>query len=444
MKKNILKLTQNFMTLFFSKNFMNKNKKTSNPEKISRFFSVLIVFVIMSLLFSCEENPSSLGAELILEDERIEIEYDTLLTFNSYLTGTSDFSSKNLSNYSIGNFQDPSFGEVIGSFAGQFVPSDPLTNVEFENKFTDIYIDSASIVLSYNDFYGSPLNEFDFNVYELNDSIPFDAEFRSNTNIKDYYSEADIISSGMRNQGDSMLIITLKESFYSKLLDINNNFYLTTGAFITKFYGMAIIPEEPDDIGGLYNMNVIKSNVKMYFFKDSVQEYSFSFNAGQRFGQYAIDFKDSEIINYNNPETPSEFIFLQGLGGIESKIVFSNYKSVFSSDFAYSILRAELSIPVYRDALFEICPPPNRLYFYKDTNYTLIEDANNSSAFDGYFNEDNFEYNFNISKHVKELFNGNLTDSTMHFGISSYNVYPNRVILKAGENIKLRVIYTKH
>ncbi|MCK5029202.1 MAG: DUF4270 family protein [Bacteroidales bacterium] len=423
---------------------MNKNIKTSNPEKFSRFFSVLIVFVIMSLLFSCEENPSSLGAELISSEDKIGIQYDTTLTFNSYLTSTTDFNSKNLSNYSIGNFQDPFFGEITGSFAGQFVPLDPLSNVEFENLFTEISIDSTCIIISYNNSYGSPLNEFDFKVYELNDSIPLDAEFRSNTNIKDYYSETDIISSGMRNQGDSMLIITLKESFYSKLIDINNNFYLTTDAFITKFYGMAIIPEEPDDIGGLYNINVIKSNVKMYFFKDSVQEYSFSFYSGQRFGQYNIDFKDAEINTYNNPETPSELIFLQGLGGIESKIVFSNYKSVFSSDFAYSILRAELSIPVYRDPLFEICPPPERLYFYKDTNYTLIEDANNSSAFDGYFNEDNFEYNFNISKHVKDLFNGNLTDSTMHFGISSYNVYPNRVILKTGENIKLRVTYTKH
>ncbi len=445
MKKNILKRTQNFMTPFFSKNFMNKNKKTSNPEKISRFFSVLLLFAIVLIALSCEENPSAIGANLIPTEDSVGVKYDTLLTFDSYLTDTNHFNTKNLSDYSIGNFQDPYFGELVGSYAGQFIPSEFFTEVELIDKFSGKTIDSAKIFISINDLYGSPKDEFDFNVYELNSPISSETEFKSNSDISEYFSEADLISSGMSMQGDDTLIISLNEAFYSELIDIGNNFYDSIENFVDKFDGIAIIPEQPADIGGLYNFNVAASNIKMYYQEeDSTHEFTFLLNAGQRFGQYSIDYESAEINNYNDPETPTELIFLQGLGGTQSKLIFSNYSSVFDPSFSYSIHNAELTIPVYQDELFDLCPPPERLFFYTDTNYTVIEDVENSALFNGYFNEESNEYTFNISKYLKDLLNSNIDDPSLHFTISNYILYPNRVILKTGENIKLRVTYTKH
>ncbi|MBU8893581.1 MAG: DUF4270 domain-containing protein [Bacteroidales bacterium] len=423
---------------------MNKNFRKLKTESLKKFFSVLIPFVIIAMTLSCEDNANSLGADLIPDDDRIDIDYNTTLTFDGFLMNTGEFNTKNLSHYSIGNIKDPYFGEMVGAYAGQFVPPYYLTDLEFTNAFTDIIIDSANIVININYMYGSPVDEFEFSVYELTDSIPADADFDSNSNINDYYSAIETINDGMKVQGDSILIFPLKENFYSRLIDINDNFYVTGEDFIKEFKGIAIIPEEPVGVGGLYNFSVIESRITMYYLDDTIKEFHYSFYSGERFVEYSVDTTNAEINNYNDPETPADQISLWGLGGVQSKLVFSNYESVFNQDSSYSILNAELSVPVYKDDLFEICPPPERLYFYLDSNYTLIEDADNSAAFNGYYDEDNSEYNFNISKHLKNLINGDLSDPTLFIGMTDYSLYPNRVILQTGENIKLKVTYTKH
>lgn len=449
MKKNILKLTQNFMTLFFSTNFMNKNTKSSNSERISRFFSALIIVGIVFATFSCDEDPSSIGSILIPSEDIIEVQYDTLITFDGFLMNTEEFNTKNLGYYTIGNFQDPYFGEVIGKYAGQFIPSTVFTNTSYSDKFYGATFDSANIILDINSLYGNPVGNFDISVYQLTDSIPRaeTAEFKSNTEISDYFSTSEKINNGIRMQGDTLMIIPLKESFYSELLTDtvdDNNFYFSINSFIEKFMGIAIIPETPIDIGGLFNFSATNSYINLYYFKDSVQEFKYLFHIGGRFAQYSIDPKDAEIINYNDPDTPADLLFLQSLGGITSKLIFTNYKSIFESAYAYSILNAELTIPVFKDESFDICPPPERLFFYIDTANTVIEDVENSSVFNGYYDDENFEYKFNISKHFKDLVNSNIDDPSLYFTINNYDLYPNRVILKSGENIKLRVTYTKH
>jgi len=450
MKKNILKLTQNFMTLFFSKNFMNKNIKSSNPEKISRFFSALIILGIILATVSCEEDPSSIGANLIPEDDSVGVQYDTLITFDGFLMDTEKFNTKNLDYYTIGNFQDPYFGEVIGKYAGQFIPQAEYTNVMYANKFYGATFDSANIVLEIKSLYGNPKGNFELSVYQLTDSIPRaeSAEFYTNTDINDYFSASEKINDGIRMEGDTLLIIPLKESFYSTLetdtLE-NNNFYFSVNNFIQVFKGLAIIPETPSDIGGLYNFSEVNSYINLYYTdnEDTAREFTYRFHIGERFAQYSFDPKDAEITNYNDPETPADLLFLQSLGGITSKLVFTNYQSIFESAYAYSILNAELTVPVFKDESFDICPPPERLFF-TDTSYTVIEDVENSNLFNGYYDDENSEYKINISKYFKDLVNGDIDDPSLVFSINNFNLYPNRVILKTGENIKLRVTYTKH
>jgi hypothetical protein len=432
---------------------MNKKIKNSNPERISRFFSALIILGIVLVIFSCEEDPSSIGANLIPDEDIIGVQYDTLITFDGFLMDPEEFDSKNLNFYSIGNFQDPYFGEVIGKFAGQFIPSitHPDDSVNY-NRFADASIDSANIVLSINSTYGNPLGNLDFSVYQLTDSIPRaeTAEFKSNTDINEYFSTTEKINNGIRIQGDTLIFITLKENFFTSLVDPEDmadtliNYYYSPDSFRTLFYGLAIIPELLSDIGGLYNISLVNSYINLYYYKDSVQEFKYRLHTGERFAQYSHDYKDAEIINYNDPDNPADLLFMQGLGGAKSKLTFSNFSSIFESAYAYSILNAELTIPVFQDESFDLCPPPDRLFFYIDSAYTVIEDVENSNLFNGYYDDESFEYKFNISKHFKDLVNGNIDDPSLFFTINNYNLYPNRVILKSGGNIKLRVTYTKH
>ena len=134
-------------------------------------------------------------------------------------------------------------------------------------------------------------------------------------------------------------------------------------------------------------------------------------------------------------------MFFQGYDGVSSKITFSDYTETFNPDSSYSILNAELTIPVFKDNNFEHFPPPERLSFYysdADSNLYQVENYGN-------YNDDKSQYSFNISKHLMNFLNGNIEDSCLNIGMSNKSpTNPNRVILRSGENIKLKVTYTKH
>lgn len=431
-------LTQNFMTTYYKK-LMNKIKKLQ-PKNIVQLFLGILSFAILIITFSCEEDPSSLGADLLPDSDKITYRYDTTLTFNSYVTTNEAIITSNFSHYSLGIIDDPYFGSFKGEFVGQFLPYINDPNIMTHN------IDSVVLYLAIDSIYGQAHESISFDVYELNSEINEDSSNYSNYDISALYSVADKINTSCNIQGDSLIAFTLSSVFAEKLKS-DTTFYSTDTAFKSEFKGISIIPTISDVPGGIINTNIKSGDSKIvfYYHTDTVDSLSlnYSFSNGHRFSKYTYDYSTAVVNDYLiNPENENDdLMFLQGINGVSSKITFSNIKSWFEGDSSYSVLKAELTIPVFSDDNIELFHPPQNLFLYyyePDSVFSYIE------MLDGSYNDTDNHYHFNISKHFMNYINRNIEDSCLNIGIVNRLSYPHRVILKSGENIKMKVTYTKH
>lgn len=418
--------------------------KINNPRAKNIVQLFLGIFAILIITISCEEDPSSLGANLLPDSDIIECRYDTTLTFNSYVTTKNAVSTSKLSTYFLGIIDDPYFGSFKGEFAGQFIPSVKDTNL------ASYILDSTVLYIAIDSVYGQAIGSISFDVYELNTELNNDSSYYSTDDISTLYSVADKINTTCQIRGDSLIALTLSNTFGARLLD--TTFYRSDSVFKGEFMGISIIPTILNSTGAIFNTNFLSKASKIALFchngtSDSISiNYMFAYSS--RFANYSYDYSSAVINDYlTNPENENDdLIFLQGVNGVSSKLTFSNIEPWFEGDSSYSILKADITIPVLTGDNLELFSPPQNLYFsYANTDSNLIYVSDISSGiFDGSYNEADSSYTFNISKHFMNILNRNIEDSCLNLDIVNKSSYYNRVILKSGDNIKMRVTYTKH
>ncbi|MDX9696862.1 MAG: hypothetical protein RBT49_13815, partial [Bacteroidales bacterium] len=219
--------------------------------------------------------------------------------------------------------------------------------------------------------------------------------------------------------------------------------------FSESFKGIAIVPQNPAVMGGqLFKVNTVSGNSRIAVFYNDSLSASYYLSNGNRFGTYKYNTAGSQLNNFlENPEAESDsLIYLQGLNGVHSKIILNNYIDWINVS-KYSIIKAELIFPIYETGESQNYFYPDNLYLAQaetDSTFITTIDADNSKFFDGTLDLTKKQYRFDISRYMQNLLNGKETDSCMYIRINNYNSEPNRVVLKSGDNIKLKITYTKH
>jgi len=418
---------------------MNTKLFNFNPKNLYSLF--LGMFAVV--LISCEQDPSSLGSNLL--PENIGYRYDTSVAMRGNVFEDEPFITSNLSSYSIGIIEDSYFGMQKSEYIGQFLPSN------FDTTIVQHNIDSAFLYLLVDSIYGFQ-DQIQYKVYEIENEINDDGEYYFDTDISSFYTEQNLISLQGQFLGDTLYKIRLNNSFIDSLMSVEDTIYKNSLYFLSKFNGLAIIPEITGGIGGMTHFNVSSSETKIVLHYNDSLSFYYNLFAGQRFAKYTTDFSNSESNVYlSNSESENDnLLFVQGLNGLKSNITFTNIDSLFESDSAYSVLNAELFVPIFKDENFELFPPPNNLYLryqYEDTLYAYIKDyydsRNNKGVFDGSYDSENNYYRFIVPKHLMYILNRDIENHEIGLNLVSPG-YPHRVILKSGENIKLKVTYTKH
>lgn len=404
-------------------------------------FLRLILFISFTTFISCEEEISSLGENLIPESDIIKIDTTTSITFTNYVQRGDSILTESRTNYNIGiNFNDY-FGRIDGRFASQVVP-----NI-FNFPFNDIEsLDSLVLYLKIDGICGVENNTI-FNVYELDSAILEAKDYFSNYEIENMIPNFNQINTTYRKSGDSLLVFKLSSAFYQKLTT-DELIYEDKVSFLDEIKGITLIPDNTDGAHGhLFNINLENNDSKITAYYKTDKEgdidtltFNYFFN-GYKFGQYKINYEGAEIDHFLSGESDS-LLFIQGLGGAYSTITMNNLNDW--NDFSYSILKAELIIPAvdfsYDDQSFY----PQKLFFtYTDNNGDprQIEDYS-ENYFGGTLNEDHNYFSFDISKHFRDIVNGEINDTSLDVRIVNNSSYPHRIILQ--NNIKLKVTYTKH
>ncbi|MGM0504228.1 MAG: hypothetical protein ACQESQ_06375 [Bacteroidota bacterium] len=414
--------------------------KTFLQKATLRYLLGLILFISFTTFISCEEEISSLGENLIPEDDIIKADTTTFINFSSYVREGDSISSGLRSNYNIGVNFNPYFGRTDGRFASQIIPD------KFEFPFENlISLDSLVLYLKVDSICGIENNTI-FNIFELDSAIDESKSYYSNYEIENMIPNSTQINTSYENSGDSLLIFKLDPTFFDRLSTDNadTSFYNDRVSFVEKIKGIAIIPENTGDVDGqLFNVNLENriSKVTAYYKEDNegetdTLEFNYYFN-GYKFGQYKLNYEGAEI-----NDNPDSLIYIQGLGGAYSTIIFNDINEW--EGFNYSILKAEFILPIVDFEYDNEDFLPQKLFFtYTDEydNIQYLEDFN-GSFFKGTLDDKLNSYTFDISQHFRNLVNGEISDSSIDVRIVNNTSYPHRILLK--NNIKLKVTYTKH
>ncbi|OFX19209.1 MAG: hypothetical protein A2041_10800 [Bacteroidetes bacterium GWA2_31_9b] len=421
-------------------------------KNIAKQFLVYISVLFLLFSFSCKDDANLIGADLIPETDKIGIYIDTTLSFSGYLLNDEDYTTKNLTYFYLGELNDPYFGKTDASFASQYI----LTSTSV--TFVGAEVDSVVLYLEIDSIYGEFDKTKNINAYLLSNNLysSIDSIYLTSTPLADYYNSGGLISTGTSYQGDTLVRIGLTNSFGDFLIPPVDSiyYYRTVEKFLEKYKGLALVYEGTSNIGGLLKIAITSTNseIKLYYKKPNLEDetdtliYTYKFNTGIRYNNIERDFSSGIINDFieNDSTLNDTLLFMQGLGGMTSKIVMSNLYN-FPDEYQYSIINANLTIPVFQDAnMSKLTPPDNLFFIYNvDSDLYQIEDYN-GKLFSGAYNETKQEYSFDISLHLKDLLNGEIKDSSLYIRIKNSSSYPHRTILKSGlDDIKLKVTYSK-
>lgn len=452
------------------------------------------VFISTIICFSACTNSTTIGADLLESDSR-DILFsedfvmetstqlgDSVLTFNPTL-------NSQLTDYLVGQYQDPIFGKVRSSIYAQVSKG----NAGNPN-FTGQELDSVVLVLPYrmSEEYGNVNTEYSIDILRIDDASKFAA---IDNPLKDFlWSDVTYETQSMPigsktfvpNTSDSIIILTPKQDslgfdettvaaqlriplnmdFALELFDAETNMpedsiFFSDDKFTTYLNGFHINPTSENE--GLLDLG-LRSNsdagIFVYYRTQSSTNvdttnnfYQFLFSADDiKATNYDLDYTGSIVETFiNEPADGDSLFFLQGLSGVNGTLKFPNLDNLRGN---IAINKAELILTVANlPEDLDIYELPDQIFLTEineDGDLIIIEDALSSSLFGGELTEYTDDrpaiYSMNITAHLQNILKGNATNELGVIALGRERS-PNRVVFYGGEHstypVKLRVHYTQ-
>jgi hypothetical protein len=464
-----------------------------------KFFRLDLLTLLISLfiLNSCK-NQTAIGLPVNSSGQLAGSLTDTATVFTNTTTDDSVITSS-ISKSPMGYFQDPAMGSTtvnlvtdlnLPGSAAYTIPTGTIT------------VDSAILILQYDaGFYGDSLtSKYKVNVYRLNERPLSTNEPYYNTKSwsysqssligsRSFYSrthdtlKVDTIVSGGPDtlvKVPPQLRIPMDVNFIHSIL-FDSDAPVTTNLLFKNYVKGLYITIDPTQTTGAGGIFMIKdpatySSIQVYertkngsTIDTAIVTLPISVYASQISHNYSAQVKAA--LNHTTPSDTT--IYLQGLGGLRSKISFPYIQNLFKSLGGAGnvvINRAELVLtPVALSDIPAYLAPQIKLSLYRyDIAHqrTTIEDATSTDprsysvgVFGGFYSQTTNNYHFLITSYLQDLISGKTIDYGTFIGPIDYTntsavdvaATPETAgrTVAVGNNksspyrIKLNVIYTK-
>lgn len=451
-------------------------------------------FISLIICFSACSNSTTIGADLLDSDRQDLIFKDDFVLKTSTVSGDtvqtfSPFLNAQLTNYLIGDYVDPVFGQVESSVYAQI-----STSGVGRPDFNGNTLDSVVLVLPYlvGGSYGDTDGEYSLDILRLSEDGDNENSLWSNTS---FATEATPIGSKsfVPNLVDDVVILTPNNDslgFYPDTLgpqlriQLDNDFamelfnadvdmesdsvFFSDDRFTEYFKGIHITTNA--ETGGLLNFNLRNNGslagIFVYYHTDNADVvYQFPLSASDmKVSQYNQDYSGSIIEPFinNTDNSGDSLFFLQGLEGVYGMIELPDLSS-FEGEVA--INKAELILTVAElpeDSDIYTLPQQLVLEAKNDLgNYEYIYDVAGSdqtgefistvipSIFGGEltgFTDRPDEYSMNITAQIQDVLKGK-ADPQLRLSLFARNNLANRAVFYGGQHstypVKLRIYYTQ-
>ena len=458
---------------------------------------IIVFSLLLSVLYiSCEDSIGRVGLGIQPDEDKIVV-YDTTVIVGARTIEVDSVYAKTV-NALLGDFYDPTFGNIKSSYICQYYPSIGFSSLDSVES-----INSVTLNIYYYTFLGDSMAPMEVTVYPV--VKPLDKHYYTNGNPGDYcdlnnpigkcgytprnlnYDYSDLVNSNYLHQVTVTLPIKIGQDYFNKL---KNNELQTLEAFLDFFPGTyltttfgtgSMIAVEMTDVNIHYTRRKTFKDENGTDSIDIVNERA-TFNVTKEIIQLnKFENKNPDYLLDDNPDK----VFIKSPAGVFTELTIP-IREIVKGIGKKKFSSVKLSLKAYprsnhdHEMIFPGWPTSTGYY---DTGgfkakLLLIEPdsvinffemksvANNKTSYTTQFNTTTYTYDFNnISNVVQNAIDKAperdlklwlipvLTtwySQNVSYGssvdvdyITSHYLYPSGVTLKkGGDNLKVRVIAT--
>jgi hypothetical protein len=452
----------------------------------AKFFLILSVSALFCLS-SCNK-ASLLGLDVQPENDLIDAQYvDSLTLLTQATDGDSLRTDGNwiASNFFLGKYQDPIFGQSSASIYSQvrLISNAP-------NFGKDPVCESVTLSLLYDTLSGmygkKQVHKQTLSVYELIDNLDIASAYYSNqhkakgsTDLANYVFTPNPKKSVIVDKDTLVpqVRIPLPASFGQKILSLDSTSLATNENFMKIIKGFYITTENTTGLapseGNLMQFLMASSTLAIrYKYKVGTttvdSTYKLTLAGCARFMHFEHPYKTGgnpspDLLKQLSTSTvQNDVCYVQGMGGVKTRVKIPNIVKWGQKDFI-AINKAELLIQSTESRKDTFALPPSlSLYAINDDGKTLslLPDAlSGANSFGGGMDTTGVDpnyttYHFTITRYVQQLISENRLNNGLYITASGSASSPYRFVLGGGtatlpgggENkyqMKLRITYTK-
>jgi hypothetical protein len=423
--------------------------------------------IILLALGACNER-NDLGIEILPGSDLVNIKNVVIKDDISAFTYTEDsVRTSGANNQLIGSLNDPLFGHTTSNFAAQF-------RLQFFPDFgTNPVADSVKLYLYYRNIFGDTITPQHFKVYELEEGLDADANYTQEIDLKSMagtellgeitYTPKIRIDSVRDDTTLQLMVIPLDISLAEKILAADSLDLVNNDVFLEYFKGLYVESEKVLGPGGtlmsletastgsfqgsaiaiFYNNDENKAKAEPDTLLTPLVISKFSARVNSITHDYTgTDFYD----NLNQDVIEDPFIYVQPTGGLKAFVKIDDLSS-WKDSVNTAINKAELvfQIDTLASDIETFAPPRNLIFTFID------EDGEERLPIDFYFQPNFYDgnlktdntYRFNITQHVQQIIEGNVSNEGFFLTTGQRSDIANRVVLEGSEKgIQLLITYT--
>ena len=418
----------------------------------------LLISGIILAIVGCEKEAKEFGSQVMHPNDTIEADYDTSFQVKTFVERSDSFPAlytsietpKTIqhSNLLLGDYFSPYFGRMKASFMSQIYTSDSLS-------FSSLEAVGAALYLQVGEIYG-PIEKTDIRIYKLNKNLELSKKYYSNTNTEEFYSSDDLISQSTEFLGDSIIKITLTESFAQFLTTAEDTVMGDISDFLDFFPGIYAEMEASGE-GFMNNVKITNDTTRLELaYKETGEEEvdtleypisstSLRVNTFKHYYEEAnANEKNVNRFLTNDPSEDDSLLFINGPGGTRAKLLIpEKVRETFSQDTNF-LARAEIELKPLISPESPMFSRSVGMYAYpRDTSYVSIS---NSQFFNGEYDEDRNVFSCNITSYLQAYINEEVSNNRLYIQTRNFRFQPGQLILSGANHsnpIKLRIKYFK-
>lgn len=424
------------------------------------------------MLWSCNENPSKVGFDLLPSGDLLLVRKDSTVTVANIQAFTqtdgnqrTDEPGFNL----LGTLNDPVFGKTTADFAIQFRID------SFPERQNVIEVDSLVLYLLYNELYGDTLTPQKLKVYELGSDLSLNSKYYQDVDLKgmsksevladmDYIPRYKDSLNTAKSKIDTVLQtlrIHLDKSLATKLLAADSLTLSSNDAFINYFKGLYVEAGDLNSGGAIMRIKTVAAGSRLALYyrteKDTLKNlYKINSNAA-RVSRFVHDYSNTDFAaNLDKTDNQDSLLYLQTTGGLRTKILIPNL-GTWKDSTNFAINKAEIIFTVdhfVSDTAHYL--PPEQLVFSaigvdslgQEIKYLPKDFDFSQIYYNGIYDSTTTTYRFNIANHMQQVIEHVKGKDNLGFYLATSQPSSTfrRVVLKgpgSKAGIKLDVIYSK-